>query len=225
MKKGTWVASLAVLALALAVGLPRLGLAEEKGADGKLRKQISIMEKVLDEALVDSKNALVKSTHPTRGVYLEGYGFVFTMELGIVDDNMYWDQLSKLLDVGSGYSVEREEKKVEGETVITIKKKKDDEKKLKSEHAGAGKDEASPEERWGLVKKELVGVIRDYGDTIARAKPEEWFTLFATPLVGSWGTKETERLVIRVQMKEITDYNAGRITEKDFENRVQISES
>jgi hypothetical protein len=225
MKKGTWVASLAVLGLALAVGLPRLGLAEEKGADGKLRKQISIMEKVLDEALVDSKNALVKSTHPTRGVYLEGYGFVFTMELGIVDDNMRWDQLSKLLDVGSGYTVEREEKKGEGETVITIKKKAGDDKEFKSQEAAGKKDDVSAEERWGLVKKELVEVIRDYGDTIARAKPDEWFTLFATPLVGSWGTKETERLVIRVQMKDITDFNAGRITERDFETRVQITES
>jgi len=210
------------LVLAAAVVFPLLGEATEKGADEKLRKQISIMEKILDEALVDSENALVKSTHPTRGVYLDGFGFLFTMELGIVDDQFRWQSLSKLLDIGEGYAITREEKEKEGETVITIKKKKEEEQGEKPAGEKKTVDEAA---RWELVKKELVEVVRDYGDTIARAKPDEWFAIFATPLLGSWGSEKAERLVIRVQMREITDYNEGRLSAQDFEKRVRIIES
>ncbi|MFH1680128.1 MAG: hypothetical protein ABIH26_05715 [Candidatus Eisenbacteria bacterium] len=224
MKSRSRVAIIGGLILAAVFVLPRFGATADEGGDKKLQKQISIMEKILDEALVDSENALVKSTHPTRGVYLDGYGFVFTMELGIVDDQFRWESLSKLLDIGEGYSIEREEKKKEGETVITIKKKKADDEKKKQEQ-GEKKKTVDDEERWSLVKKELVEVIRDYGDTIARAKPTEWFTIFATPLMGSWGAEKTERLLIRVQMKEITDYNEGKLDEREFEKRVRITES
>ncbi len=225
MKTGLRIACLGAMALVLGTAFPNAGAGAEKSADEKMRKQISIMEKILDEALVDSENALVKSTHPSRGVYLDGYGFVFTMELGIVDDQFRWEALSKLLDVGEGYSVMREEKKEEGETVITIKKKSEDAKKEAEKLEKAEKKEVDHDQRWDLVKKELIEVVRDYGDTIARAKPDEWFTIFATPLMGSWGSEETERLVIRVQMKDIQQYSSGSLTDKEFEGRVQIAES
>ncbi|RPJ45789.1 MAG: hypothetical protein EHM19_04945, partial [Candidatus Latescibacterota bacterium] len=156
MKTGLRIACLGAMALVLGTAFPNAGAGAEKSADEKMRKQISIMEKILDEALVDSENALVKSTHPSRGVYLDGYGFVFTMELGIVDDQFRWEALSKLLDVGEGYSVMREEKKEEGETVITIKKKSEDAKKEAEKLEKAEKKEVDHDQRWGLVKKELI---------------------------------------------------------------------
>lgn len=185
----------------------------------KLKKQISIMEKIIDEAMVESEHALVKSTHPTRGVYLEGYGPVFTLEVGMVDEQFRWDRLSKLLEFGDGYSVIKEKNEKDGETTITIRRKKGGDEVVVDEEV------IDEDERWGFVKKELVEVIRDYGDTIARAEPDEWLTLLATPLSGSWGKDESDRLVIRVQMKEITAYNAGRLNESEFEKRVQIVES
>ncbi len=196
-------------------------LAKGDRASMKLQKQISIMEKIIDEAMVESENALVKSTHPTRGVYLEGYGPVFALEVGLVDERFKWDKLSKLLDFGDGYSVVKEEKEEDGETIITIRKKKggEDDDDVVDEKG------VSKEDRWKLVKEELVEVIRDYGDTIARAKPDEWFTIFATPLSGSWDSEKTDRLVVRVQMKDITDYNSGKIDERNFEKKVQVREN
>ena len=190
----------------------------DRGSE-KLQKQISIMEKIIDEAMVESANALVKSTHPTRGVYLEGYGPVFALEVGLVDERFKWDKLSKLLEFGDGYSVVKEEKEEGGETIITIKKKKGGEDVVVDEEV------VSAEKRWTLVKEELVEVIRDYGDTIARAKPDEWFTIFATPLSGSWDSEKTDRLVVRVQMKDITDYNSGKMDDRSFAGKVQVQEN
>lgn len=208
---------LAVIALPIAVLHTQTTAWAKDKDDERLKKQISIMEKIIDEAMVESENALVKSTHPTRGVYLEGYGPVFTLEVGMVDEKFQWDKLSKLLEFGNGYSVVKESKDDEGETVITIKRKKG------GDEVVVDSETVSEEERWKLVKKELIEVVRDYGDTIARAKPDEWFTLFATPLT-KWGDKEKDRLIIRVQMKEISAYNAGSLNESDFEKRVHVSE-
>jgi len=210
---------LTLLAIPLAVLLLTVdAFAGDRNQD-KIHKQISIMEKIIDEAMVESRNALVRSSGCVRGVYLEGYGPVFTLEVGLVDEGFGLDRLSKWMELGSGYTVTREEDEEEGETIITIQKKK-----------GKGDDDEDEEvmvtddERYELVKKELIEVIRDYGDTIARANKDEWFTLFAHPLKTSWTTQDFRRLVIKVQMKHINDYNSGKLDEKGFKGKVVVSE-
>ncbi|MFH1276933.1 MAG: hypothetical protein ABIK65_00915 [Candidatus Eisenbacteria bacterium] len=213
------LALLGAIALPIALFHTEATVRAEDREGERLKKQISIMEKIIDEAMVESEHALVKSTHPTRGVYIEGYGPVFTLEVGLVDERFRWDKLSKLLEFGDGYSVIKEENEEDGETTITIRRKKGNDEVVVDEEV------ISEDQRWDLVKKELVEVIRDYGDTIARAKPDEWLTLLATPLSGTWGKAESDRLIIRVQMKEITAFNDSKLSESNFEKRVQIIES
>ncbi len=214
-------AILALLALpfALAGSVTDL-LAKDNDAQEKIYKQISIMEKIIDEAMVESKNALVQSTHPSRGVYLEGYGPVFTLELGLVNEEFQLQKLSKLLDFGSGYTISREEEDEDGEVTITIKKKKGGDGEKEVFEAGP-----TPEERYQLVKKELIEVVRDYGYTIDRAGSDEWLTIFATPLAGLWADKDIDRLILRVQMKDIRAYNSGKMNEKQFAEKVEVIET
>ncbi|HET9235063.1 MAG TPA: hypothetical protein VFP10_13060, partial [Candidatus Eisenbacteria bacterium] len=51
---------------------------------GKLKKQIEVMERILDEMLVDSKNVLVGGHDITRGVYVPEFGVIFTLEASIL---------------------------------------------------------------------------------------------------------------------------------------------
>ena len=81
------------------------------------------------------------------------------------------------------------------------------------------------DEKYAKVKEELIEVIRDYGDTIAKAKPDEWFTIFASPLNTTWGDHDFSRLVIRVKMKAISDYNKDAMSESEFAKKVQIIEN
>ncbi len=190
------------------------------GSKGKrIYKQISIMEKIIDEAMVESRNALVRSTHPTHGVYLEGYGPVFALEVGLVDVN-FWTRGSIWSHMGGDITIETDED--DGEKTITIrsgKKKKDRDGDWDDDDRHLDDDE-----KYERVKEELIEVIRDYGDTIARAKPDEWFTIFASPIQTSWGDKDYNRLVVRVKMKEITDFNKDSIDESAFAKKVQIIE-
>src|SRR5262245_25473865 len=61
----------------------------------KLKKQITVMEKVIDEMLVDSKNLLVASHEPTRGIYLPEFGVLFTLEAQILtpDRGEWWKDM------------------------------------------------------------------------------------------------------------------------------------
>ena len=208
---------LTLLAIPLALLLLSADAFAGDRAQKKIYKQISIMEKIIDEAMVESRNALVRSSGCVRGVYLEGYGPVFTLEVGLVDEEFGLQKLSKWMELGSGYTVTREEDDDEGETVITIQRKKG--KRDKDEEYSLSDDE-----RYELVKKELIEVIRDYGDTIARASGDEWFTLFAHPLKTSWTTQDFKRLVIKVQMKHISEYNSGKMNENAFLNKVHVTE-
>ena len=106
-----WKMSLLTLVALPLASMLCLGEVEAKKPDAnrKLYKQISIMEKIIDEAMVESKYALVRSSHPSKGVYLEGLGPVFTLEVGLVDEGYSWSKLSKWLDMENGYSITREE--------------------------------------------------------------------------------------------------------------------
>lgn len=192
-----------------------LGAGECRADNRKISKQISIMEKVIDEAMVESQNALVRSTHPTHGVYLEGYGPVFALEVGLVDAD-YFTRGSIWSKMGGDIRIDTDEK--DGEKVITIRSGK------KSDDDGDDDRRMDDEEKYQKVKEELIEVIRDYGDTIAKAKQDEWFTIFASPLNTSWGDHEFNRLVIRVKMKAITDFNKDSLSEEAFAKKVQIIE-
>ncbi len=201
----------------LMAGIFALDAGDCLAANKKIGKQISIMEKVIDEAMVESQNALVRSTHPTHGAYLEGYGPVFALELGLVDAD-FWSRGSIWSHLGGDITIETDDG--DGEKVITIRsgKNKSDKKKKQDRYV-------EDEEKYAKVKEELIEVIRDYGDTIAKAQPDEWFTIFASPLNQSWGDHDFNRLVIRVKMKAITDYNKDSISESDFAKKVQIIEN
>ncbi len=211
-------AAVGLLATIVLVGLAGDGWA---GREKRINRQISIMEKIIDEAMVDSRYALVRSTHPSHGVYLADYGPVFTLEVGLVDEDFgslgsIWSRL------GGDISIETKEGE-DGEKVITIRsgKKKDRDGDDDEGKKGGEPDDA---EKYAKVKDELIEVIRDYGDTIAKAKGDEWFTILASPLRGSWGDSEISRLVVRVRMKEITAYNRENLDEEGFRKKVQIIE-
>ncbi len=199
------------VALALA---NQVTVAEAQNVDRKIAKQISIMEKIIDEAMVESKYALVQSTHPTHGIYLEGYGPVFSIEIGLVDSEWWWDNHSIFKGDISVMTDEDED----GDKVITIRRGKG--KKTEEESRKVLDDNA----KYKKVKEELVEVIRDYGDTIARAKPNEYFTIFASPRSTSWGDNDFHRLVVRAKMQDISDYNAGKLNAGQFQDRVEIVE-
>jgi len=64
---------------------------DEESISPKLKRQIRLMETIIDEMLLDSPNLLVFSNSPTQGVYLGDYGVVFTLEASLVSHGFFLD--------------------------------------------------------------------------------------------------------------------------------------
>jgi hypothetical protein len=77
----------AVIALGqLLDGGPALGQAHSR--DGRLTREIGVMEGIVDQVLLDSKNLLVSGRDNTRGLYLDEFGAVFTFDASLVGGSM-----------------------------------------------------------------------------------------------------------------------------------------
>lgn len=98
------------------------GAAAQPAGEGvitdKLKRQIDVMETIIGEVLVDSENLTVSGVDPVRGIYLDGYGAVFTCETSttggmfFVGENIVIPELPDMPDLGRamhGFRVETDE--------------------------------------------------------------------------------------------------------------------
>ncbi len=71
----------------------------------KLKRQVDVMETIIDKVLVKSDNFMVAGLHPVRGLYLPGYGAIFSFEasatggLRFFGDNLIIQDLPDMPDV------------------------------------------------------------------------------------------------------------------------------
>jgi hypothetical protein len=84
----------------------------------KLKRQINVMETIIGEVLVDSENLTVSGLDPVRGIYLDGYGAVFTCETSTTGgafffgENIVIPELPDMPEVGRalrGFRVETDD--------------------------------------------------------------------------------------------------------------------
>ena len=104
----TCVAALVVLAAVQAAAV-------EPPPSRKMTRQIEVLEKIIDQVLLDSPNFLIRGTPVARGTYLPGTGVLFTFDASLVDRD--WDELDfKKWNFGRGFHVEEKD----GQRVIII---------------------------------------------------------------------------------------------------------
>lgn len=168
----------------------------------KMARQIGVLEKILDQVLVDSPNFLVPGRNNTRGIYLEEFGALLTFEASLVDK----DHLDFDFNWPRDYRIEENEK---GEKVIVIPKwGAEDEEERSSERSS----EARLYERG---KVELRAALLDYADTLTGLGDGEWVAIAAYLKDSDFFIDERiSRLVIKVRMRDVRAYNADKLDEK-----------
>ncbi len=207
-------ACLALLATLATIGL---GAATAAAADSpvskKLKRQIGVMEKVMDEVLVESPNLLVFSSEATRGVYLDEFGVLFTLEASLVEDgakrrNWFFKQL------------QIEEK--DGKIVIH---RGDDEKDDVDVEDLQDDQNDRHQVLYEKGKAELVETLLDYGETLTGLRNDQWVAVAAF-LKGSgyFLDQHISRLVLKARMSDLRAYGSERISEATMRNRLVIEE-
>jgi adenylate kinase family enzyme len=210
--RGACLALLATLAVTW-VGATAVQAADSPISD-KLKKQIGVMEKVIDEVLVESPNLLVYSSEATRGVYLDEFGVLFTLEASLVEEG--WKNKLKFFDK---LKIEEEDGK------IIIHRGDDDEETVENIEDWQDKQNERNQALYAKGKQELAEVLAEYGETLTGLRDDQSVGVAAF-LKGSgyFVDKRISRLVLRAKMSDLRAYASKRITTETMHSRLVVEE-
>jgi hypothetical protein len=216
-----WMREALIVGLALLLGL---AASEALGADRPERKmvrQIGVMESIVDQMLVDSPNLLIFGRDVTRGLYIDGFGAVFTFEASLVEKDKHdWEWGNFPFKI----------KEQDGKRVIIIEGDEDlDEEKIAEKVEEAEKRDARrgsiQEELYKAGKAEIVETMIDYGETMSALKPGEHLAIAAYLRDASYFTQnKISRLVLKAKIDDLRAYSEGKISEEEMVKRIRTEE-
>lgn len=200
-------------------------LACDAPTSDKMKRQIGVMEKIVNEVLVESPNFFVQDRETCHGQYIKGTGLVFTFAASLVDKDMDfdfnfdWDNIT----------IDKDD-----EGAVKIRPGKKDKAGDKSNVDGAdgeeppSDEEVTPqgrrrkEERTFLRgKAELVDIFLDYGDTLTTLAPGEAFVLVGFMTDSDYFEDQAfSRIVLRAKSEDLQSFGSGKLTEEQMIKRL-----
>ena len=222
-----WMREALIVGVALLLGLVA---SEAFGADKPARKmvrQIGVMESIMDQMLLDSPNLLIFGRDVTRGLYIDGFGAVFTFDASLVEKDKHgfdweWGDLP--------FKVEEKD----GKRIIIIEGDEDlDEEDIAERVEAAERRQERLEERRGGRQEELykagraeiVETMLDYGDTMTALKAGEHLAVAAYLRDASYFTQnKISRLVLKAKIDDLRAYSDGDISEEEMVKRIRTEE-
>jgi len=232
-----WAWLPALLAIGIFVALfaaPTPAGADRSTASKRLLREIDIMERTLDDVLVDSPYILVSSSNGvTKGVYVPEYGVIFTFDMNLVASryNVFgwrgWNG-ADVVDIDE-----------DGDKIVIHRRHGwDDDDDDEDEKAKDTKDTAADKKSWAerreaeakkcyeRGKNEIIETLVDYGDMLTSLGDDQWI-LIAADLNGSeYFTDEgLSQYIVKAQMRDIRAYSQGTITRDALLAKVTREES
>jgi hypothetical protein len=231
----------ALVGLVLAGGLaPLPALAAPTPTDKQVR-QLKVMEGIMDQLLLDSPNFLVFGRDNVRGLYLEELGVLFTFEASLTSK----ESLPSIFSDGN-FKIRRKD----GQIVIEPGEESGDDdesggssgggsaggggqsggKKGKEGRAsGHGDEEAggneSPARKYEKGKSELIQALLDYGDTMTSLADGQSVAIAALLRDNDYfADNRISRLILRVKVRDLREFSAGRLSEVEVRNRIRVEE-
>ena len=222
-------ALLVVIPLALLVHLAARSLAADTVETRKMKRQVAVMEQVIDQVLLDSPNFLVSGGENARGIYLPEFGALFTFEASLITKD--WD----LSALGSGrFDLEVDD---QGDRVIIWKDKKakgagdqeEEQAESKDDEAHEKDDQRMAKERaqrlakklnnqealYDRGKKEVLEVLMEYGETLTGLGDDQWIAIVGFLKDSKYFSEsKISRLVMKARMRDLRAYSAGQLTEQ-----------
>ena len=201
----------------------------------RMNRDLEIMQGILDNLLAPSKPMLAFSNGGARGLYFDGYGVVFQIDLGG----------SRLMDVvrlrmGNEFALAKElaeqakasVRALEGKP-ISVPPVPDEGPVIVDATTGVvlTKADLTAGKRIELLEERTIEFLRDYADAIGQIKPTDRITIlanfehtygfFAVHLRGAENVENSPSgLNITAKKSDIVDFRKGKIDEKTFRNRV-----
>ncbi len=187
-------------------------------APNRLDRKIKVMEKVIDEVLVQSKNVYVMSRETTRGLKLDGYGALFIFD-GSIGEALMRDEYSTHLENYFVPDVDREEDEDGGRRAPMVRADAETLEKRKAER------EEKTKEHYAELKIELIDTLLDYGPTLTELDNNAWVTIVAflngeSPFFGG----SDQRLQIQIKMSDLRQHVSGNLSRDAAKKKMMITE-
>jgi hypothetical protein len=213
----------------------------------RLERQMQLVERAINEVLVDSPNFLVAGSDVTQSIDDEDGGVLFLFEASLTDPD--WDSHGILsnLHLGSGGksvivmkrkdggkdedSLDLDESEItvkDGQ--ITIRGKDGKELKVFEKDDGESSDKSTHPERqlakYERAKEELITVLLDYGEFL-KALPAGAPVRIVARLHDTGLSKEklVRKLSVRANVDDLRAYGDGKLSESEMRTRVDVRES
>lgn len=229
------IVRLVVLAAAGAAVLLSLANLAGAAAPEKVIRQIGVMEKIIDKVLVDSPNFLVQRGDNARGLYIDGFGVVFTFDASLVNE---FYGLEKLFSLEDRFEMKTDE---DGNQVFVIKKgskedleaqKKDleakkekAEKEIEKAKKGSGDKMKDRAKLYADGKAELVQALLDYGETLTSLGDDNSIILAAFLKDDDYFKEQKiSRLLLEAKMRDLRAFASGSISAETMKSRVSIED-
>jgi len=210
-KSGLGRAALFAAALALLAAAPRPADAQGKD-EQKMKREMRVMESFLDHVTVDSRNVLVGSRHSVNGVYLDGFGALFTFEANLLmrdhgflsrwfwddDDDWDWDRHDRRRD--------RDRDEDDDDSWRDRRDRKED-------------------RLYADMKDEFADALLDYGDSLTQLSASEWVAVaICLDESAHIGDRRLSRVTIKARVSDLRDYAAKRLSHDAAKGKLIITE-
>ncbi len=207
---------LAALVLGL---LATRAFAVDPPASDKMARQIGVMEKILNEVLVESPNFFIQERENARGMYVKDVGMVFTFSVSLVEKD--WD-LDKIFKWDKVHVEKDKDGEIHIETIEGDEDGDENDKDKSDEDLPSAEEMRKKQERtYTRGKAELLDLILDYGDTLTTLPSGQWLALVGF-MRGSdyFEEKNFSRLIIKAKIDDLRAFGAEKISEEEMMKRI-----
>ena len=203
--------------LTAALMIVMLGLAMVMGAeaqDARLDRKVRVMERVLDEILVQSEHVMVSHGEVARGLILNEFGALFMIEGSLGANEFLVD--AGVWTIAEGQFLEQ----YEATRRSSERGERADWKQMQK------KAKEKREKNLSALKRELSEALVDYGATLTELKDDQWvaIALFLGDRV-IMGSERGERLVLKIKMRDLRQHASGAISSEAAMKKVIIDAS
>ncbi len=212
---GTWKIVVVAALMVAALGLLAVSATAADDTASRLDRKVKVMERVLDEVLIQSPNVVVSSRGVTRGLALEEFGALFTLEASLGTEMF----LFALPEPPAPPPIGEDD---EGHVIIAPRRVE----RVGREDEWLEKSTEKRAEQYTAFKSEMTDAIVDYGVTLTELGDDQWLAVVAfldsRPLLGS--DDRGGRVMLKIKMRDLRQHSAGNLSRDAVKGKVIVEE-
>jgi len=217
------------LSAVVAIGLfaaDRTRAGEPAGWSG-VKRDVSRLERDLDDVLLDSPNFLVSGHRDAHGIYLDEVGLILTFNGSIVQSRNSSSSWSwNGLNLGGGRVIIRDLSDDDDDDEDSYKEEDRDSKGNRTDRESRrARSREREERRYERGKEELVDFLMDSDDLIDGLRGGQWLMVVGC-LDGSrvLDRKDLSRLAVKARVEDLKAHRAGSLSDEAFRSSVVVDE-